>query len=105
MISLSNLAKYYGDRVLFENVSLQFNRGERYGIVGANGCGKSTLLKMLTGEESVSDGSDMSYEPGSDEKRREEEDQCDDADAEHPAARSEPALEGGLRQPRHGPAR
>ncbi len=56
MISLSNLAKYYGDRVLFENVSLQFNRGERYGIVGANGCGKSTLLKILTGEESASDG-------------------------------------------------
>lgn len=56
MISLSNLAKYYGDRVLFENVSLQFNRGERYGIVGANGCGKSTLLKILTGEESQSDG-------------------------------------------------
>ncbi len=56
MISLSNLAKYYGDRVLFENVSLQFNRGERYGVVGANGCGKSTLLKILTGEESASDG-------------------------------------------------
>ena len=56
MISLSNLAKYYGDRVLFENVSLQFNRGDRYGIVGANGCGKSTLLKILTGEESASDG-------------------------------------------------
>ena len=56
MISLSNLAKYYGDRVLFENVSLQFNRGERYGIVGANGCGKSTLLKILTGEENLSDG-------------------------------------------------
>jgi ATPase subunit of ABC transporter with duplicated ATPase domains len=56
MISLSNLAKYYGDRVLFENVSLQFNRGERYGIVGANGSGKSTLLRILTGEESASDG-------------------------------------------------
>ncbi len=56
MISLANLSKYYGDRVLFENVSLQFNRGERYGIVGANGCGKSTLLKILTGEESASDG-------------------------------------------------
>jgi ATPase subunit of ABC transporter with duplicated ATPase domains len=56
MISLSNVAKYYGDRVLFENVSLQFNRGERYGIVGANGSGKSTLLKILTGEESASDG-------------------------------------------------
>mgnify|MGYP003301398158 CR=1 FL=1 len=35
---------------------MQFNRGERYGIVGANGCGKSTLLKILTGEESASDG-------------------------------------------------
>ncbi|MFK7898216.1 MAG: ABC-F family ATP-binding cassette domain-containing protein [Myxococcota bacterium] len=56
MISLSNLSKYYGDRVLFENVSLQFNRGERYGIVGANGCGKSTLLKILTGEEGATDG-------------------------------------------------
>ena len=56
MISISNLAKYYGDRVLFEDVSMQFNRGERYGIVGANGCGKSTLLKILTGEESASDG-------------------------------------------------
>jgi ATPase subunit of ABC transporter with duplicated ATPase domains len=56
MISLSNLSKYYGDRVLFENVSLQFNRGERYGIVGANGCGKSTLLKILSGAETASGG-------------------------------------------------
>jgi ATPase subunit of ABC transporter with duplicated ATPase domains len=56
MISLSNLSKYYGDQVLFEGVSLQFNRGQRYGIVGANGCGKSTLLKILCGDESASDG-------------------------------------------------
>jgi len=56
MISISNLAKHYGDRTLFEDVSMQFNRGERYGIVGANGCGKSTLLKILTGEEGASDG-------------------------------------------------
>ena len=56
MISLSNLSKHYGDQVLFEGVSLQFNRGQRYGIVGANGCGKSTLLRILTGEESASDG-------------------------------------------------
>jgi len=56
MISLSNLSKHYGDQVLFEGVSLQFNRGERYGIVGANGCGKSTLLKILCGDESASDG-------------------------------------------------
>jgi ATPase subunit of ABC transporter with duplicated ATPase domains len=56
MISISNLSKYYGDRVLFENASLQFNRGERYGIVGANGCGKSTLLKILCGDEQPSGG-------------------------------------------------
>jgi ATPase subunit of ABC transporter with duplicated ATPase domains len=56
MISLSNLSKHYGDQVLFEGVSLQFNRGDRYGIVGANGCGKSTLLKILCGDESASDG-------------------------------------------------
>jgi ATPase subunit of ABC transporter with duplicated ATPase domains len=56
MISLSNLAKHYGDQTLFERVTLQFNPGERYGIVGANGCGKSTLLRILSGEESPSDG-------------------------------------------------
>ena len=56
MISLSNLAKHYGDQTLFEGVSYQFNPGERYGIVGANGSGKSTLLKILSGQESASSG-------------------------------------------------
>jgi ATPase subunit of ABC transporter with duplicated ATPase domains len=56
MISLSNLAKHFGDQTLFEGVSMQFNPGQRYGIVGANGSGKSTLLKILSREESASDG-------------------------------------------------
>ena len=56
MIAVSNLAKHFGDQTLFEGVSLQFNPGERYGIVGANGSGKSTFLKILSGEESASDG-------------------------------------------------
>ena len=56
MISLSNLAKRFGGHTLFEGVSLQFNPGERYGVVGANGSGKSTLLKILTGEEGASEG-------------------------------------------------
>ncbi|NQZ98344.1 MAG: ATP-binding cassette domain-containing protein, partial [Myxococcales bacterium] len=56
MINLSNLAKHFGDQTLFEGVSLQFNTGERYGIVGANGSGKSTLLGILSGDESPSDG-------------------------------------------------
>ena len=56
MISISNLAKNFGGQTLFEGVTLQFNAGERYGIVGANGSGKSTLLKILSGQESASDG-------------------------------------------------
>jgi len=56
MITLSNVSKTFGDQTLFEGATLQFNPGERYGIVGANGCGKSTLLKILAGEETASDG-------------------------------------------------
>ncbi len=56
MISVSNLAKQYGDQVLFEDVSFQLNPGERYGLVGANGSGKTTLLNILAGGEPVSGG-------------------------------------------------
>ena len=56
MISVSSLAKEFGDRVLFENVSFQLNPGERYGLVGANGSGKTTLLGILSGDEPASDG-------------------------------------------------
>ncbi|MDX1661487.1 MAG: ABC-F family ATP-binding cassette domain-containing protein [Gemmatimonadota bacterium] len=57
MITISNLAKTYGDQTLFRGVSLQLNDGERYGLVGANGSGKSTFLKILAGEVPPSDGS------------------------------------------------
>ena len=56
MISIANLAKSFGGRTLFSGVSMQFNRGERYGIVGANGSGKSTFLRILAGQDSASDG-------------------------------------------------
>jgi len=56
MISISNLAKNFGGQSLFEGATVRFNSGERYGIVGANGSGKSTLIKILSGEESASDG-------------------------------------------------
>jgi ATPase subunit of ABC transporter with duplicated ATPase domains len=56
VISVSNLAKHYADRTLFAGVSLQFDPGQRYGVVGANGSGKSTFLKLLAGQESPSDG-------------------------------------------------
>jgi len=56
MITLSNVAKHYGDQTLFEGVSLQLDPGQRYGLVGANGSGKSTLLRILSGEETASEG-------------------------------------------------
>ncbi|HET6231721.1 MAG TPA: ABC-F family ATP-binding cassette domain-containing protein [Longimicrobiaceae bacterium] len=57
MISVSNLSKSYGDRVLFQDAAFQLNPGERYGIVGANGCGKTTLLSILSGDAEASTGS------------------------------------------------
>src|SRR5262249_38094363 len=54
---LENLTKRFGPKILFENVSMQFDPGKRYGLVGANGAGKSTLLKMLAGDEESDMGS------------------------------------------------
>lgn len=54
---LSNVAKKFGDNVLFENVDLEIEQGEKIAIVGGNGKGKTTLLKVLMGIEGVSDGS------------------------------------------------
>ncbi len=56
MIATTKLAKAFGDRTLFEDVSLQLTPGHRYGLVGANGSGKTTLLKVLAGDEPASDG-------------------------------------------------
>ena len=50
MISVSNLAKSFGDRTLFAGASFQLNPAERYGLVGANGSGKTTLLRILSGD-------------------------------------------------------
>lgn len=57
MLQIQNLAKHFGPQTLFEGVTLQLNRGCRYGLVGANGAGKSTFLKVLIGDEAASDGS------------------------------------------------
>ncbi|HXO21351.1 MAG TPA: ATP-binding cassette domain-containing protein [Thermoanaerobaculia bacterium] len=56
MIAVSDLGKSFGPQTLFEGVSIQFNPGNRYGLVGANGSGKSTLLKILAGQEQPSAG-------------------------------------------------
>ncbi len=57
MIVLDKLTKRFGPKILFENVSLQFDPGKRYGVTGANGAGKSTLLEMLAGQDDWDAGS------------------------------------------------
>ena len=59
MIATSNLTIQFGARPLFENVSVKFGNGNRYGLIGANGCGKSTFMKILGGELEPSSGSVM----------------------------------------------
>ena len=50
MISVSNVSMRYGAKLLFEDVSVSFTDGRRYGLTGPNGAGKSTFMKVLTGE-------------------------------------------------------
>jgi ATPase subunit of ABC transporter with duplicated ATPase domains len=50
LITASNLTMQFGAKPLFENVSVKFGNGNRYGLIGANGCGKSTLMKILGGD-------------------------------------------------------
>ncbi len=50
MINVTNVSLRYGERKLFEDVSLKFTPGNCYGVIGANGAGKSTFLKILSGE-------------------------------------------------------
>ena len=56
MLTISSVTKSYGGRILFEEASLQVNRGDRVGLVGPNGAGKSTLFSLILGESSPDDG-------------------------------------------------
>ncbi len=59
MISTANITMQFGSKPLFENVSVKFNNGNRYGLIGANGCGKSTFMKILGGDLEPSAGQVM----------------------------------------------
>ncbi len=50
MITVNEVSMNYGPQVLFENVNVTFNVGERYGLTGPNGAGKSTFMKILSGD-------------------------------------------------------
>ena len=57
MISVHNVSMRYGSKVLFEDVSVTFSPGRRYGLTGPNGSGKSTFMKLLTGDLPAQKGS------------------------------------------------
>ena len=59
MLSTSNLSIQFGAKPLFEQVTVKFSDGNRYGLIGANGSGKSTLMKVLGGELEQSTGEVM----------------------------------------------
>ena len=59
MLSTANIAIQFGAKPLFENVSIKFADGNRYGLIGANGCGKSTFMKILGGDLEQSAGEVM----------------------------------------------
>jgi len=56
MISIINLSKSYGKKVLFQNISLSINQGEKIGLVGPNGAGKTTLFSLILEEAEPSSG-------------------------------------------------
>ncbi len=56
MLTVSQVSKSFGGRLLFADVSLQVNRGDRMGLVGPNGAGKSTLFSLLLGEATPDEG-------------------------------------------------
>ena len=59
MLSTANITMQFGPKPLFENISVKFGEGNRYGLIGANGCGKSTFMKILGGDLEPSGGNVM----------------------------------------------
>lgn len=59
MLSTANITMQFGAKPLFENISVKFGDGNRYGLIGANGCGKSTFMKILGGDLEPTSGNVM----------------------------------------------
>jgi len=65
MLTLSDIAKSYGSRTLFSEISLFIARTDRYGLVGPNGAGKTTLFNLILGQEAADEGT-IEWERGAD---------------------------------------
>jgi ATPase subunit of ABC transporter with duplicated ATPase domains len=62
MLATANVTMQFGVKPLFENVSVKFGNGNRYGLIGANGCGKSTFMKIL-GDDLEPSAGNVSKDP------------------------------------------
>jgi len=62
LLTTANITMQFGAKPLFENISVKFGDGNRYGLIGANGCGKSTLMKILGGDLEPTSGN-VSLDP------------------------------------------
>ncbi|MEA1959860.1 MAG: ABC-F family ATP-binding cassette domain-containing protein [Bacillota bacterium] len=56
IVTMENVCKSYGEKVLFNEIAFAMSEGEKVGLVGINGTGKSTFLKLLAGQEEMDQG-------------------------------------------------
>lgn len=59
MLATANITMQFGSKPLFQDISVKFGNGNRYGLIGANGCGKSTFMKILGGDLEPTSGNVM----------------------------------------------
>src|SRR3569832_578382 len=56
LVVLDDVTLFFGERLIFDSISLRLGHGDRVGLIGPNGSGKTTLLKIIAGDQEIDDG-------------------------------------------------